>query len=112
MIELQNLYRRIDVISPQFRLSIALARLIRKAVTPHIHCDKSVVLGQVRVHLPTPREPTLRKAMDKHDGAPAWVARLDKVELCATTACDLVVFHHLPPFHPASIAKLRLFSLY
>jgi hypothetical protein len=35
--------------------------------------------------------------MDEHDCATAWVAGLNKVELYATAACDLVVLHPLPP---------------
>jgi hypothetical protein len=83
-----------DVISPQSRVSVAFARLIRKAVTPYIHRDKPVVSGQVGTHLPLPCKPTLRKAMDEHDGTPLCVARLNKVEPYATAACNLVILHH------------------
>jgi len=102
VIKFQSLYGGINIISPQFRISVPLARLIRKAVAPHIHCDKAAIVGQVGTHLPVPCAPTLRKTMNEEDWAPACVAhlnvgRLNKVELYPTTTYDLVVLHHLPP---------------
>jgi hypothetical protein len=59
VIKSESLYGRINIISPQLRVSVTLARFIRKAVTPYIHRDKPKVIGQVRTQLPSPREPTL-----------------------------------------------------
>jgi hypothetical protein len=66
-------------------------------MTPKIHCDKSVVIGQIRVHLPAPCKPALRNTMNEQDGTTAWIASLNKVELYATAACDSVVLHQHPP---------------
>jgi hypothetical protein len=54
-----------------------------------------MVLGQARVHLPTPLEPTLRGTVDEDDRATPWVSRLHDVELDAPTACDFVPLHHV-----------------
>jgi hypothetical protein len=75
--------------------ALALSRLIRKTVTSQIYCDKSVAIGQIRAHLPVPCEPTLRNTMDEHDWATARFAGLNKMELYAAAACDLVILHHL-----------------
>jgi hypothetical protein len=65
MIETQSLNHRVDVISPQHRVVVTLARLIRKTMTTHVHRDKPVIVGQIRASLPTPSEPTLREAVDE-----------------------------------------------
>src|SRR5437016_4499812 len=93
MIESQSLDGRVDVIRPQSGVSIGIARLIGKTVTPHIHGDEPVVVRQVRAHLPAPGAPTLRKAMDEQNRASAWVACLHKVELYASAAGDFVSLH-------------------
>jgi hypothetical protein len=93
MIKPQDLYGGVHVISPQLRVGIAVARLIREAVTANVHGDKAMVIGQVRTELPVPCEPTLRKAMDEQDWPPARSACLNKVELNATAARYAVIFH-------------------
>jgi len=95
MIEIQSVYGYVDVISPQFRVGVALARLIGETVPPHIHCDKPVTLGEIRGQLPIPGEPTLGKAMNEHDRATLRVARLDEVELCPSTTRDSMTLHHV-----------------
>ena len=35
--------------------------------------------------------------MDEHNRTTAWVSRLHDVELDASTPCDFVTLHHLPP---------------
>ena len=59
MVKTKSAYRRVDVISPQPRVSVALVRLIRATMTPQVHCDESMAVGQIRAELPTPGEPTL-----------------------------------------------------
>jgi hypothetical protein len=60
-----------------------------------IHCDQPVVIGQVGVQLPTPRERALRKAMDEQDGPSVCIARLNQMELNASATYDAMVFHSL-----------------
>jgi hypothetical protein len=49
------------------------------------------------MHLPSPGEPTLRKAMDKYNRTSARIARFNEVELNASPAAHHVMFHCLAP---------------
>jgi hypothetical protein len=50
--------------------------------------------------------------MDEQDWATPWVAGLNKVQLYATAACDLVVLHQLPPVVTLLPIPWRLASTY
>jgi len=70
----------VEVIRPQSRIVVALARLVGKTMTAQVQRDETVIIGKVRVELSAPREPALRKAMDEQNRAACRVARLDQVE--------------------------------
>src|SRR5690349_10328357 len=65
-------------------------------MSSHIHCDKSEALGQLRIHLSAPREPTLRNAMDEKNWPTPRVTRRDEMQLYAAPALHAVTIHADP----------------
>jgi hypothetical protein len=61
----------------------------------HVDGDKSIAIGQCRMHLSSPGEPTLRKAMDKYNRTSARIARFNEVELNASPAAHHVMLHRV-----------------
>jgi hypothetical protein len=66
-------------------------------MTSHVDRDKSIAIGQCRMHLSSPGEPTLRKAMDKYNRTSARVARFNDVELSTSAAAHHVMLHCVAP---------------
>ncbi len=97
MIKIERLYDGLYVIGPQLRVSVSLSRLIRKPVASHVNGNKPIVFGQCRIHLSSPGEATLRKAMDKYNRASAGVARFNEVQLNASAAAHHVMLHCIAP---------------
>lgn len=81
LFEPQLPHGRVDVAGPQAGVGVAIAAgLVREAVAPHVHRGESVVVGQLRIQLPAPREPALREPVDEQDRSPLGIAGLDEVE--------------------------------
>src|ERR1700730_12139879 len=97
MIELESLNDRVDIIGPELRVSVAVAGLLRQSVSPHVHCDQPVAVGQVRVQLPAPGKPALREAVDEQNRTAAGIARLDHVKPYTSAAGDRVMLHDVAP---------------
>jgi hypothetical protein len=56
-LELSN--DRGHVVCPEPRVVVAVARSIRPAVSAHVHRDEAIIVGEVRVELPTPAQRAL-----------------------------------------------------
>src|SRR3989442_2755666 len=94
MIETKSLYGGVHVISPKTRFRIAITRFIRETMTSQIQSDEPVVIRQIRTQLPAPRERALGKAVNEQNWASVWVARLNEMELCTSSANDFLILHH------------------
>jgi hypothetical protein len=57
MIQLERLDDRVDIVRPQLRVIVCIARLVRETVSPHIQRDQSIC--QARIHLKIPLERAL-----------------------------------------------------
>jgi hypothetical protein len=97
MVKIECAYNGVDVVSPQFRISIALGRLARESMAAQVHRHESKGVSQVGAQLPTPAHAALRKAMDEHDGSALRVARFDRVQLNAAAPENRVVLQHVRP---------------
>jgi hypothetical protein len=63
-------------------------------MTAQIHCNKSIIIGQVRIQLPAPAAPTLRKTMNEKNWASLGVTCLDEMELSTSATNDSMTLHH------------------
>src|SRR5882757_10791619 len=93
MIKIERLYDGLHVISPELRVSVTLSRLIGKPMASEVDGNKPIVIGQCRIHLSSPSEPTLRQAMDEYNRTSARVARFNEVQLNASPAAHHVMLH-------------------
>src|SRR5215216_3682795 len=53
-----------DIVRPELGVAVRVARPIGRAVSPHVHGDETVIVGESRVELPTPGERALGEAVD------------------------------------------------
>jgi hypothetical protein len=97
MIESKGPYRGVDILGPQSRIGIAVARLARKTVTPQVERNQSVTPRKVRVQLATPGEPALREAVNEEDRTALGVTRFHQMERRASATSDCVVPHLVAP---------------
>ena len=103
MIKIERLYDSLHVIGPQLRVSVTLSRLIGEPMASYVNRNKPIVIGQCRIHLSSPGEPTLRKAMDKYNRMSVRVARFNEVQLNASPAAHHVMFHCIAPLLVANL---------
>ena len=97
MIKIERLYDGPYVIGPQLRVSVTLSRLIRKPMASHVNGNKPIVIGQCRIHLSSPGEAALGKAMDKYNRMSARFARFNEVQLNTSPAAHHVMLHCIAP---------------
>jgi len=59
MIQLERLDDRVDIVRPQLRVIVCVARLVRETMSSHIQRDQSMYICQARIHLKIPLERAL-----------------------------------------------------
>src|SRR5215469_6227317 len=80
VIQIESLDDRVDVVRPQLRITLSIARFVGESMTSHVECDQSIGIRKTRVQLQSPLEPALRCSVDEKDGSSSWVTSLNNME--------------------------------
>src|SRR5262245_1347760 len=94
MIEIERLDHGMQVIRPESRICVAVTRLVGETVSAQINRDQPECICQVGIHLPAPRQPALREAVNENDWTSLRGTGLPDMKSNAATAADQVRLHN------------------
>ena len=92
LLETERLHDRVDIVRPQLRVAIRVARFVGEPVTAEVHGHQPVVIRQVRTELTAPAQGALGETVDKQDRLPVRISRFQDVQTRSSAAGDVFTF--------------------